>query len=88
MYSARRYRRFTSSTQRKGAKREAQRVCACPLIGFDCSCDLAREMLSRFKENIEEMSALVVIQGVVFFTLFIVTDNWRRNLENIKQNCI
>ena len=88
VFSARRCRRSTSETQRKRAKREAQRVCACPLGGFDCSCNLTSEMLSRFKENIKEMSYLVVIQGVVFLTLSIVRENWRRNLENIKRNCI
>ena len=51
-----RYRRSTSATQRKRAKREAQRFCACPRSGFDCSYDLTSEMLSRFnyKENIKE----------------------------------
>ena len=29
-------------------------------------------MLLRFKEEIEDMTSLVVIQGVVFFTLFII----------------
>ena len=35
VFSARRYRCSTSSTQRKRAQREAQRVCACPLSRFD-----------------------------------------------------
>ena len=66
MFSARCYRRSTSWTQRKRAKREAQRVWACPLSG------LTREMLSRFKEEIKEMASLVFIQGVVFLTQFII----------------
>ena len=35
VFSARRYRCSTSSTQRKRVQREAQRVCACPLSRFD-----------------------------------------------------
>ena len=66
MFSARRYRCSTSSTQRKQAKRAAQLVCACPLSGFDLVD------LSRFKEEIKEMASLVFIQGVVFLTQFII----------------